>query len=110
FIPPIQVKDGPILTHTVTDGEVDIRRFPAPQWHPLDGGRYIGTGDIVVVQDPDTGATNFGTYRVCVQGPDRASIWILRHKAGRIIAEKYWKQGKVCPIAVVLGCDPHTFS
>src|SRR5688572_16211336 len=99
-IAPVEVTDGPVLTHTMLGDEVDIERFPAPRWHSSDGGRYIGTGDIVVVRDPITGDVNYGTYRVCVQGRDRASIWIIGHKAGRIIAEKYWKAGKPCPIAV----------
>ncbi|MPZ15756.1 MAG: UbiD family decarboxylase, partial [Chloroflexi bacterium] len=108
-IPPRQVNDGPVLTHTMIGDEVDIERFPAPTWHSHDGGRYIGTGDIVVMRDPYTGETNYGTYRACVQGRDLVSLWIIQHKAGRIIAEKYWAQGQACPVAVVLGCDPLTF-
>jgi UbiD family decarboxylase len=109
-IPPVEVDDGPVLTHTLIGDEVDVERFPTPRWHSGDGGRYIGTGDIVVMRDPETDEVNYGTYRVCVQGRDRVSIWIIGHKAGRIIAEKYWKAGRPCPVAVVLGCDPITFS
>lgn len=109
LIAPLEVKDGPVLTHLMEGDEVDVEAFPAPTWHSRDGGRYIGTGDIVVVRDPETGETNYGTYRACVQGRDRVSLWIIQHKAGRIIAEKYWKRGEACPVALVLGCDPLTF-
>jgi UbiD family decarboxylase len=109
LIPPLEVGDGPVLEHTMIGDDIDVERFPTPTWHSRDGGRYIGTGDIVVMRDPETGETNYGTYRVCVQGRDRVSIWIIGHKAGRIIAEKYWKRGAPCPVAVVLGCDPLTF-
>ncbi len=108
-IAPVQVKDGPVLEHSFTGQDVDVGNFPAPKWHSGDGGRYIGTGDIVIMRDPDTGWVNFGTYRACVQGRDRLSIWIIKHKQGRIIAEKYWSKGQPCPVAVVLGCDPLTF-
>jgi len=108
-IAPVQVKDGPVLEHSLTGQDVDVGRFPTPKWHSGDGGRYIGTGDIVIMRDPDTGWVNFGTYRACVQGRDRLSIWIIKHKQGRIIAEKYWSKGQSCPVAVVLGCDPLTF-
>jgi len=108
-IAPVQVKDGPILEHSLTGQDVDVGRFPAPKWHSGDGGRYIGTGDIVIMRDPESGWVNFGTYRACVQGRDRLSIWIIKHKQGRIIAEKYWSKGQPCPVAVVLGCDPLTF-
>jgi UbiD family decarboxylase len=110
MVPPIEVGDGPVLTHAMRGDDVDIERFPAPTWHSRDGGRYIGTGDIVVVRDPETGETNYGTYRACVQGRDRVSLWIIRHKGGRIIAEKYWSRGQPCPVALVLGCDPLTFT
>ena len=108
-IAPVQVKDGPVLEHSLTGQDVDVGKFPAPMWHSGDGGRYIGTGDIVIMRDPDTGWLNFGTYRACVLGRDRLSIWIIKHKQGRIIAEKYWSKGQPCPVAVVLGCDPLTF-
>jgi UbiD family decarboxylase len=110
LIAPIDIDDGPVLSHTMLGDEVDVERFPAPRWHSGDGGRYIGTGDIVLMRDPESGEVNYGTYRVSVQGRDRVSIWILGHKAGRIIAEKHWQRGQACPVAIVLGCDPLTFS
>ncbi|MDP2643933.1 MAG: UbiD family decarboxylase [Desulfobacterales bacterium] len=106
---PLLLNDGPVLAHRISGQEVDISKFPAPVWHSGDGGRYIGTGDIVIVQDPESGWINFGTYRVCVQGKDKLSIWIIRHKRSRLIAEKYWSKGQACPVAVVLGCDPLTY-
>ena len=109
MIPPIEVADGPILQHVIKGPDVNVEMFPAPKWHSEDGGRYIGTGDIVIMRDPETGWINFGTYRACLQGKDRVSLWIIKHKRGRIIAEKYWSRGESCPVAVVLGCDPLTF-
>src|SRR6266508_800152 len=61
--PPTQVTDGPVLAHQMCGEDVDLGCFPAPTWHSRDGGRYIGTGDIVVMRDPDSGLTNYGTYR-----------------------------------------------
>ncbi|HZT07986.1 MAG TPA: UbiD family decarboxylase [Chloroflexota bacterium] len=109
LIAPTIVDDGPILSQQLAGDDVDVGLFPAPTWHSRDGGRYIGTGDIILMRDPETGLVNYGTYRACVQGRDRLSVWILQHKAGRIIAEKYWRAGLPCPVAVVLGCEPVTF-
>lgn len=108
-LPPVEVTDGPVLEHILEGSDVDVSIFPTPKWHSGDGGRYIGTGDIVIVRDPETGWINFGTYRACIQGKDRVSLWIIKNKQGRIIAEKYWSAGHSCPVAVVLGCDPLTF-
>jgi UbiD family decarboxylase len=109
MVPPVEVNDGPILEYVLKGTEIDVEMFPAPKWHSEDGGKYIGTGDIVIMRDPESGWVNFGTYRTCVQGRDRVSLWINKHKRGRIIAEKYWSRGQSCPVAVVLGCDPLTF-
>jgi UbiD family decarboxylase len=106
---PVEVGSGP-LTQNVLEGErVDLSIFPTPKWHEHDGGRYIGTGDMVVVKDPDTGWVNVGTYRSCIVAKDRVTLWIIEHKHGKQIARKYWHAGKACPVAIVLGCEPATW-
>src|SRR5947209_7111298 len=49
------VERGPLLQNRQQGEQVDATRFPAPLWHEGDGGRFIGTGCIVVMRDPDTG-------------------------------------------------------
>ncbi len=108
--PPVVVPDGPVLACHHAGDAVDVTRFPVPRWHEHDGGRYIGTGDMVVVRDPDGGWVNVGVYRACIQGPNRLSLWILRNKHGRILVERYWQRGQAAPVAIVLGSDPLTWS
>jgi len=106
--PPVKVKDVPVLENT--GGDVDLGRFPAPHWHALDGGRYIGAGSIVVMRDPDGGWINASIYRVQVHGKNRVTIQFDHQgRHGAIIAKKYWDQGKACPVAVVNGEDPALF-
>ena len=33
-------------------------------------------------------------------------IWISPGKHGRLIREKYWSQGRPCPVAITFGQDP----
>jgi UbiD family decarboxylase len=106
---PREVEKGPVLENRLGGDAVDLTRFPAPQWHPQDGGRYIGTADMVITRDPETGWVNLGTYRAAIQGKDRLSLWMLGNRHARMAAAKYWAQGKACPIAIVLGCDPITW-
>ena len=108
-LPPREVETGPVMENVVEGDKVDLEKFPAPKWHELDGGRYIGTADMVVTRDPKSGWVNVGTYRACIQGKDRLSLWILDHKHGKQIARRYWEQGRSCPVAVVLGCEPATW-
>src|ERR1700722_7823489 len=57
-IPPVTVKHGPILENIDRDEEVDLYKFPAPRVHERDGGRYIGTEDLVIMRDPEEGWVN----------------------------------------------------
>ncbi len=107
---PIQVvSDGPVMECIQKGNEVDITRFPTPRWHLGDGGRYIGTQDMVITRDPHQGWVNMGVYRGMIQGRDRISLWINPMKHGRILVERYWRDGKPAPVAVVLGCEPVTW-
>ena len=65
-IHPREVSDGPVFENAQKKDEIDILEFPAPKWHLLDGGNYLGTADIVVMKDPDTQKINLGTYRLQV--------------------------------------------
>lgn len=100
------VEDGPVLENRQTGSDVDVTRFPAPVWHSGDGGAYLGTGNIVVMKDPDTGWINAGTYRVQVHDANTLGIMISPGKHGRMIREKYWARGQACPVAVSFGHDP----
>jgi 4-hydroxy-3-polyprenylbenzoate decarboxylase len=103
---PVDVANGPITEHVESGDKIDMLKFPTPRWHEDDGGRYIGTGCLVILQDPEEQWTNFGTYRVCVYDRDTLGIWISPGKHGRLIREKYWSQGKPCPVAITFGQDP----
>jgi 4-hydroxy-3-polyprenylbenzoate decarboxylase len=100
------VERGPVLEHVLRDGAVDATRFPAPVWHEGDGGRYLGTGCIVVMRDPDTGWVNSGTYRVQLHDERTLGLYISPGKHGRLIRDKYWARGKACPVAISMGHDP----
>ncbi|HXF75653.1 MAG TPA: UbiD family decarboxylase, partial [Methylomirabilota bacterium] len=68
-IPPRLVTSGPILENVKAGDDIDMTMFPAPHWHELDGGRYIGTADCVITAEPEEGGwINVGIYRVQVHG------------------------------------------
>ncbi len=49
--PPEVVDTGAIFQNIERDDEVDLTKFPAPFLHEDDGGRYIGTDDLVILRD-----------------------------------------------------------
>src|SRR6266852_6164376 len=81
-IPPRVVSDGPVLENVLKGSDVNVLKFPAPLLHEHDGGRYIGTDDLVIMRDPEENWVNCGTYRAMVHGPDRVGLWISPGKHG----------------------------
>ena len=108
-IPSRYVDSGAVLENVDRDEDVNIFKFPVPFLHELDGGRFIGTGDLVIMKDPDTDWVNIGTYRVMIHDKKTLGLWMSPGKHGRIIREKYFKQGKPCPVAISVGHDPLLF-
>jgi len=106
LIPPKEVKTGPVEENIQVGDDVDLWKFPVPKWKTLDGGRFIGTADMVVTKDPDDGFVNLGTYRVQVHDKTTANIHIAAGHHGDLIRKKYWSKGLSCPAAVVCGCEP----
>jgi len=102
--PATVVKKGPALEHV--DREVDVLKFPAPLWHELDGGRYIGTGCSVVTRDLDSDWINVGTYRVQVLDRNHVALDMVPGKHGRIHYEKHKAAGKRFPVVIACGADP----
>ncbi|MBM4298526.1 MAG: UbiD family decarboxylase, partial [Deltaproteobacteria bacterium] len=108
-IPPVTVKRGAVQENILRDDDVDLTRFPAPIWHPGDGGRFIGTASVNIMRDPDTGYINVGTYRNQVFDKNGIGIRAAPPHHGGIIKEKYMKKGEPCPIVTVVGVDPLMF-
>ncbi len=105
-IPPVEVSDAPVLENIREEGAVNLLELPVPKWHEYDGGRYIGTGDMVIMRDPDGNWVNAGTYRAQVHDQDTLGLFISPGKHGRLIQENYWARGQSCPVAVVFGVHP----
>jgi UbiD family decarboxylase len=103
------VPSGPVMANVREGDEVDLLSFPVPKWHRHDGGRYIGTGDVVVTRNAETGALNAGTYRVQVHGPDTATVYISPGKDGKRNKDSYLDRDDPVPVVVSVGQAPDLF-
>ncbi|MFC1979921.1 UbiD family decarboxylase [Chloroflexota bacterium] len=108
-IKPAEVKTGPVMENVITGNDVNILKFPAPRWHEHDGGRYMGTAHLAITKDPDEGYINFGVERMMVHDEKTLGLYISPGKHNRIIAEKYWSRGEICPVVIAFSPDPITF-
>ncbi len=108
-IPPKIVKkaNAPCKENILLGKKVDLNEFPAPMVHEGDGGRYIGTWDVVVNKDPETNWTNWGMYRFMVHTKNWLTGWPQSTSQLAFIMKKsYLPYNKPMPIAVVIGTDP----
>src|SRR5262249_7016025 len=97
--PEVRV-DGPVLQNVREGADVNLLEFPVPRWHEHDGGRYIGTANLVVTRDPEDDWVNVGTYRVMLQDERHLGCNISPGKHGRIQRQKHFDRGEPCPVAM----------
>ncbi len=108
-IPPREVSRAPVMENVMTGSQVDLLKFPALRSHEGDGGRYLGTGDVVINADPESSFVNMGTYRMQLHERNLLGLWMSPGQHARLICMKYWEQGKSCPIVATFGQDPLIF-
>ncbi|HHH44122.1 MAG TPA: UbiD family decarboxylase [Gammaproteobacteria bacterium] len=104
---PVMVKPGQApCQQRVHRAPIDIRKLiPAPTNTRNDAGPYFNMG-LIRAEDPETGEADVTIHRLCVQGPDRLSVFFVpgRHiDQFRIKAEE---AGKPLPVSINMGLDP----
>lgn len=110
MIPPVKATTATVKENIHLGDDVDLFEFPSPFWHKYDGGKYIGTGDLVILKDPDGPWVNVATYRIQLQGKNTVGFYTKPGSHGSLILKKWWAKGLPCPIAIVTGCDPMLYA
>ncbi|HUC16126.1 MAG TPA: UbiD family decarboxylase [Acetobacteraceae bacterium] len=88
----------------VTQADVDLEAYAIPWIKEIDGGRYVGTQNIVVTRDRASDWVNWGTYRSQLQG--KRELTILLFPAAQHGGEMLQEYKKTMPVALVIGADP----
>ncbi|KAH7065584.1 putative 3-octaprenyl-4-hydroxybenzoate carboxy-lyase [Macrophomina phaseolina] len=104
--PPRVVSTGSCKENIVLGDDIDLEALPSPQVHKGDGGKYIQTYGMHIVQSPDGKWTNWSIAR--------AMISDKRHLAGLVIEPQHlwqihqmWKkEGRDIPWALAFGVPP----
>lgn len=106
LIPPTIVKDGPCKEVVIPGEKVDLFDLPVPMVHEGDGGRYLGTWDLVVSKDIDSGWVNWGMYRFMVHNEQLLTGYPRpTSHLGKMLLDGYAPRGKFMPIAIAIGAD-----
>ncbi len=107
-LPPVAIapEAAPINERVVTGSAIDMSSVPAPKHWPLDGGRYIGTCDVVLTRDPDNGYVNMGTYRMMVHDERHLGLYLSPGKDARLHISRAWELGRPVEVVAAFGIDP----
>ncbi len=106
-IGPVEGAEAAFLANVRRGEQVDLTELIAPMVHEGDGGRYIGTWDLVVSRDPRSGWTNWGAYRFMVHDERTLTGWPRSTShLGTVLREVYVPRNEPMPIAIVIGADP----
>ena len=93
------------LCRQVIDDIAGFDSLPVLKCWPGDGGRFF-TLPVVCTKDPDTGAQNWGMYRMQIYDDRTAGMHWHLHKDGAHFFEKYRARKERMPVVVTLGSDP----
>ena len=98
------------VVHRAEEPDFDLRKLvPAPTNTPEDAGPYITMG-LCYASDPETGVSDVTIHRLCVQGPDELSIYMVpgaRHLGA--FFEKAEAAGRPLPVSISIGVDPAVY-
>jgi 4-hydroxy-3-polyprenylbenzoate decarboxylase len=103
---PNEVPWSPVYENVVDGPDANLLRFPSPLWHEHDGGRYLGTGCIVLTCDPTTRVVNGGAYRMQIRENGAITVNPVPGKHGDQHFKKWFAREGRAPVAVSFGHDP----
>ncbi len=110
-IPPVIVEAdrAPCKQNKMLGDDVDLYTFPAPMIHEGDGGRYIGTWDVVISGTPDGQWQNWGMYRFMIHNQRWMTGWPQTTSQLAMMIKNHWEpRNEAMPVAVVFGADPNS--
>ncbi|WP_327073822.1 UbiD family decarboxylase [Kitasatospora purpeofusca] len=102
-LPPVPAADPDRWARS--DRKPDLTTLPVPVLTDEDAGPYLTLG-AVLATDPATGVRNLSIHRMCVQGPDLLTIWMV---PGRDLEQAHRNSlaaGRPLPVAIHLGLGP----
>ncbi|KAH8646115.1 3-polyprenyl-4-hydroxybenzoate decarboxylase [Xylariales sp. PMI_506] len=105
-IEPQIVSTGPVKENILEGDDIDLTALPVPLIHQADGGRYIQTYGMHVVQTPDGRWTNWSIARAMVHGKNQLTGLVIKPQHIWQIHEMWKKVGRDVPWALCFGVPP----
>ena len=105
-VPPVIVQEASCQEIIVEGEDVDLSKYPIPQFSSLDGGPYLTAG-ISISKDPETEITDLGHYRFQAIGKNYFGFMAQPfHRLGKNCTKANALGMKKFEMALVVGTDP----
>ncbi|KAI9727009.1 MAG: Ferulic acid decarboxylase 1 [Cirrosporium novae-zelandiae] len=105
-IPPNIVKTGSCKENKLFEDQIDLTALPSPLIHKDDGGKYIQTFGMHIVQSPDGKWTNWAIARAMISDKRHLTGLVIEPQHIWQIHQMWKKEGKDVPWALALGVPP----
>ena len=109
-VPPVTVagSEAP-CQQVVLRPPFDLRRLlPALTMTAQDAGPYLTLG-LLRAEDPETGESDVTIHRLCVQGPDRLSVYFVPGRHIDQFRQRAEAAGRPLPVSISIGVDPAVY-
>lgn len=105
-IPPRIVETGPCKDLCLNSDQFDLTTLPAPLLHQSDGGKYVQTYGMHVVQSPDGKWTNWSIARAMVHDRNHLTGLVVQPQHIAKIHQMWMEKGEDMPWALAFGVPP----
>lgn len=105
-LPPNIVEDGPVKENKLFGDDFDLTMLPAPFLHQADGGKYVQTYGMHIVQTPDKKWTNWSIARAMVHDKNHLTGLVIEPQHIWQIHQMWKHEGKDVPWALAFGVPP----
>ncbi|KAF7549679.1 hypothetical protein G7Z17_g6230 [Cylindrodendrum hubeiense] len=105
-IPPVTVETGSCKEFRLTPDQFDLTTLPSPLLHQSDGGKYVQTYGMHIVQSPDGKWTNWSIARAMVYDKNHLVGLLIEPQHIWQIHQMWKKEGKDMPWALAFGVPP----
>lgn len=106
-LPPNILSTGPCKQNKIFGDDVDLTSLPVPLLHQGDGGKYLQTWGVHILETPDKSWTNWSIFRGMVHDKRRLTCLVIPGQHNSMIRDQWLKQGKdEVPWALALGAPP----
>lgn len=106
-LPPNILSTGQCKQNKIFGDDIDLTNLPVPLLHQGDGGKYLQTWGVHILETPDKSWTNWSVFRGMVHDKRRLSCLVIPGQHNSMIRDQWLKLGKdEVPWALSLGAPP----